>query len=404
MFIGVEDQITVGVDVGGPLKGFHGVALQGRRVLAKTRSGSAATIAQWCREVDASVVAVDAPCRWRSPEGESRLAEREMARERIASFSTPTLERARGHPFFSWMMSGAELYAALAESFPIYTGATGPERVAIETFPHAVACALAGQIVPAKRKNETRRELLRLCGIDPSGLVNIDEIDAALCSLTGERFTTGDFKAYGDAESGFIVVPKAPVAGFVGSRSKDQQAASPARTTRESPSSFGEMRFDSAPIFDRTLTWSSAIGLFLLNFGHLEFLVLAYLEKQLGAAELERVRAKPFSEKVERVGGLFGRTANERGAFAAFIRALGPVRELRNHLAHGYLQVVRRPETVAPVIGITRTVDFGGISSEETRHLTFDELVRALSALKEVTEEFGRLTDSEAGWRQGPMG
>lgn len=73
-----------------------------------------------------------------------------------------------------------------------------------------------------------------------------------------------------------------------------------------------------------------------------------------------------------------------------------PIRELLNHLAHGFLQVVLRPGTTGPVIGITRAVDFE--ASATTRHLAFNELTQQLSALGDLIEQFARLTDRDAGW------
>jgi predicted RNase H-like nuclease len=37
----------------------------------------------------------------------------------------------------------------------------------------------------------------------------MDALDAALCALTAHHFALGNFKCYGDATSGFIVVPVA---------------------------------------------------------------------------------------------------------------------------------------------------------------------------------------------------
>src|SRR5206468_9732635 len=80
-------------------------------------------------------------------------------------------------------------------------------QVCFETFPHAVACALAGKIVSATQKRIIRRELLREAGIDTRRLTNIDTIDAALCALAANHFLAGNVKTYGDASEGFIVVP-----------------------------------------------------------------------------------------------------------------------------------------------------------------------------------------------------
>ena len=198
--------LYAGIDVGGPTKGFHAVALSSVGVVAKLRSTSADEIATWCAQQDAAVVAIDAPCRWRLPGQPARAAERQLAAGRISSFSTPTEEQGQSHSFYTWMLAGHRLYAALADRYPVYDGSHGFTG-AIETFPQAVACALAGEIVSAKAKLSVRTELLRRAGVDPARLQGIDEVDAALCALTARCFASGEFRAYGDALGGFIVVP-----------------------------------------------------------------------------------------------------------------------------------------------------------------------------------------------------
>ena len=204
---GCSASVVVGIDVGGPKKGFHAVALSGTKLLVKFRSADPATIAHWCREQGAEVIAIDAPCRWRRPGGPARAAERKLAEIRISCFSTPTEEQASGHPFYSWMLAGQELYAALASVYPLYDRGLRKGRVAIETFPQAVACALAGSIVSAKKKVPIRRELLSRTGLQSSDFRNIDEVDAALCALSAEGFLRGEFMRFGDPAGGFIIVP-----------------------------------------------------------------------------------------------------------------------------------------------------------------------------------------------------
>lgn len=202
---------VVGIDVGGSRKGFHAVALRDGSYREQFSSRSASDIADWCRESDAYAVGVDAPCRW-SVTGRARPAERELMAEGIWCFSTPTQQSAVGHPrnHFGWMLNGAQLFRLLEERYPLFDGTIGsPDtRVCFETFPQAVACALSGALVSAKRKATIRRELLRKAGIDIAHLANIDLVDAALCALTAHNLMAGSIKTYGDAESGLIVVPK----------------------------------------------------------------------------------------------------------------------------------------------------------------------------------------------------
>lgn len=219
------DLVTVGVDVGAPRKGYHAIALAAApdghskfarpnadpakcfRKVSKFHAFDARDVAGWCVEQDAAVVAVDAPCRWRATGGAARAAERELAAARISCFSTPTIERAQGRSFYTWMFAGQELYSALSSQYPIYEGGAVTGPIAIETFPQAVACTLAGETVSARSKLANRTELLARAGIDTSSLVSIDEIDGALCALTARFFLEQRFKAYGESATGFIIVP-----------------------------------------------------------------------------------------------------------------------------------------------------------------------------------------------------
>jgi predicted nuclease with RNAse H fold len=200
--------VVIGIDVGGTRKGFHAVALRGLTFLEKIHSADAVAIAQWCCDLGAHVVAVDAPCRWRVEGCAVRSAESEMASEKIACYYAPTEARAQTHAFYSWMIAGAVLYQALLPQYPLFQGAAADRGVAIETFPHAVSCALAGCLLSAKHKRTVRPELLRHLGIDTAHFANIDEVDAALCAVSARSFARNAFKSYGDRVGGFIVVPK----------------------------------------------------------------------------------------------------------------------------------------------------------------------------------------------------
>lgn len=205
--------LVIGIDVGGPRKGFHAALVRGTEILARRREHDPAALAAWCAAQRAAVVAVDAPCRWRRPApAPARTAERALAAAGIACYYAPTEERARSHPFYSWMLPGAALFAALRDSgFPLHLDAADATArpVSIETFPQAVACALAGTHVSARPadKRRVRSDLLRAAGFALTGNESQDELDALLCALAATAFARGAFHAYGDATDGFIVVP-----------------------------------------------------------------------------------------------------------------------------------------------------------------------------------------------------
>lgn len=200
--------MVVGVDVGGPSKGFHAVALSNGRFTPK-HFKQAREVYEWILEIKATIVAIDAPCRW-AVSGKSRLAERELALhgKPIQCFKTPARTSAEGNRFYGWVFNGETLYERLSASHALFdcSRKTGP--IVFETFPHAVACALAGSVIPASPKSLIRRRLLTEQGFEVGLLANIDFVDAALCALTALQFHLGLTTAFGDSREGFIVVPQ----------------------------------------------------------------------------------------------------------------------------------------------------------------------------------------------------
>ena len=202
-----KERTVVGVDVGGMKKGFHAVALRDNQIVAKLTTCSAVDVATLCRKQGATAVGIDAPCQW-SLAGRARSCERELAGLGFSVFCTPSRAVGQSHPFYSWMVNGAELFRLLVPDYRLYDGRTAPlDPLCFETFPQAIACSLAGTKLSAKNKRADRRRLLVQAGISSDALTTIDDIDAALCALSAQHVLAGSFKAYGDAAEGFILLP-----------------------------------------------------------------------------------------------------------------------------------------------------------------------------------------------------
>lgn len=202
---------VVGIDVGGPKKGFHAVALADGAYLARFKSRDPEAVVAWCQcEIAADVIAVDAPCAW-SADGHARPAERALMQQGIWCFSTPTRAKALAHPsdYYGWMLRGEALYRALAPGHPccaVWPPAAPP--YCLETFPHAIAWHLRGGDANARQKRAQRAALLRDAGIDLGPAPGIDTIDAALCALVAHRAATGQpCAAVGEPNTGYIIVP-----------------------------------------------------------------------------------------------------------------------------------------------------------------------------------------------------
>jgi predicted nuclease with RNAse H fold len=204
---------VAGIDIGGERKGCHLVILRGTTVLCVTKSKEAKDMFERCLAFDAVAVGVDAPCRWGS-EGAGRHAERELTRQGIFCFATPTRKLALSSTsgFYDWIFSGERVYQTFASTYPLFMGGNYSKgRVCFETFPHAITCAMLGnEVASAKRKRPQRREILESAGVDAAGLKSIDAVDAALCALTARYLLEGKTVAHGDVAGGHIVVPVPP--------------------------------------------------------------------------------------------------------------------------------------------------------------------------------------------------
>lgn len=205
-----DDVVVIGIDVGSRARGFHAVVLKGAQYLTKLNTSDTRALAEWCKDSGAKAIGIDAPCHWSST-GRARCAESELMKSGIWCFSTPSIDIAQSHPknHFGWMRCGAMLYESLFWSgYSLFCGTRiSSQPVCFETFPHAIACALQGEIVSAKLKRQLRQRLLQENAIEIEALTNIDWIDAALCALTAHHLLSGSVKTYGDMEEGFIVVP-----------------------------------------------------------------------------------------------------------------------------------------------------------------------------------------------------
>ncbi len=117
---------TIGIDVGGNRKGFHAVALRGGTYAGQLASRDAQTVSHWCCAVmKASVIAIDAPCRW-SSDGHPRPCERDLLGRGLRCFTTPTRARAVAHPtdYFGWMVRGEELFLSLEPTLALLSDVT----------------------------------------------------------------------------------------------------------------------------------------------------------------------------------------------------------------------------------------------------------------------------------------
>lgn len=200
--------VVAGIDVGGPGKGFHLVALRDREICHVAKLATPADVTARCATLGVEVIAIDAPSGWSRASG-TRVAEAELQARGISCFRTPQRAAALGRPFFAWVFNGEALFSTLMPEFAHFEGRPyGRGRpVCFETYPFAAATALAGRKLRAADKDADRRLLLRAAGVDLTPLRGIDTVDAALCALVACSYVAGRHTAVGNRAEGFIVWP-----------------------------------------------------------------------------------------------------------------------------------------------------------------------------------------------------
>ena len=151
------------------------------------------------------------------------------------------------------------------------------------------------------------------------------------------------------------------------------------------------------PIIPDQLSWASTIGLFIINFGTLNLFVQDYLENSLPAEEFARFKDRHFQDRIERIQKHVTQpefSAAEREQFEEWAARLGPIREIRNHIAHGLLRLslAADKKTLALTISLPRDLD--GSNSAEARHLSLEELLKASTELTDLAEAFRAWEDN----------
>jgi predicted RNase H-like nuclease len=200
--------LALGIDVGASRKGLDVVLLDEARRPGRVASKVAIErLGMLIADVHPDVIAIDAPPVW-APNGSSRLTERLLAEVNIHAFNTPAARDGHGHPFYSWMEVGFEVFkVAAARGYPRYR-AGAPRGTAMEVFPHASAAVLAGCLPPkGVPKKAWRERILAAHGVPVAELTTADRVDAALCALTGLLALEGRRFAPGDPKEGVIVLP-----------------------------------------------------------------------------------------------------------------------------------------------------------------------------------------------------
>jgi len=140
--------------------------------------------------------------------------------------------------------------------------------------------------------------------------------------------------------------------------------------------------------------WSSAIGLFIINFGMLDLHVQDFLQSTLSPEEFSRFRDRHFHDRITRIKEhvtAVNYLPQQKQAMAQFFARLDPVRDLRNHIAHGLLRIGLAEDQTSCILTLFLPRDLDGSGCPQARHLTYQELLRAGTELTQLIEDFESL-------------
>jgi predicted nuclease with RNAse H fold len=180
----------LGVDVGGPRKGFDVALIDDRRLLelrSGLRTGDVVDLVAAARPL---VVGIDSP-RSCAPDGEtSRDGERALARAVCGIRWTPDRARVEAGVYYGWVVEGLALYSALGGA-------------AIEVFPTASWTRWEGPRGVRSRADWSRAGLVALGLAGVPARTNQDQRDAIAAAVTARAVSRGESEAFGE-----IYVPR----------------------------------------------------------------------------------------------------------------------------------------------------------------------------------------------------
>jgi predicted nuclease with RNAse H fold len=185
---------ALGVDVGGPRKGFDVALVEGRRVVALRSRLTIADVVELVRSERPAVVGIDSPGTCAPDGGTSRADERALARAVCGIRWTPDAATVARGGLYGWVVHGLALWDALR---PL-----GAEPV--EVFPTASWTRWHGArgAVPRAAWSQAALASLGLEGVPAR--TSQDARDAIGAAVTAREHAAGRTERFGE-----IVVPRA---------------------------------------------------------------------------------------------------------------------------------------------------------------------------------------------------
>jgi len=131
----------------------------------------------------------------------------------------------------------------------------------------------------------------------------------------------------------------------------------------------------------------SAIGLFIVNFGVLEYFTFGHLYDHFSQEEYKRAEKNHFNDRMEKVLSHLATLRTDKKsleAIAEFRERLAPLRDLRNNIDHGYM-LMKLPDEGMPSLRIVNP-RHQALPRSTSGDVTFEDILQSLEELTEVTE------------------
>jgi|SRR6266850_1178979 len=154
----------------------------------------------------------------------------------------------------------------------------------------------------------------------------------------------------------------------------------------------------SVSILPESLDWPSAVGNFVVNFSTLDYLVFVFLKDHLSTNEFAKIQNWHCKDRVNRIAQHLKDAAyptEQQAEFEQLVERLKPIRDLRNHIAHGYMHNSFDADPKKRKFTLFQAKDLDTEFLPGSKHVEFAELLDALSKLNELIEEFQRLAGFE---------
>ena len=147
--------------------------------------------------------------------------------------------------------------------------------------------------------------------------------------------------------------------------------------------------------------WEQTLGRFILNFGALENILAEFLKNNLDSSE--KSESKDGISMIECSGWEQRLRAHDypkemRDEFTILVLRLKPIREFRNHIAHGHLLARWVVETETLEISVSLPQDVDRAYLPDTVHVAFEELFSNNNQLTELIEAFKGIAGFKPGW------